>query len=653
MKRFGKWIGGSMLIVASLFVLTSLLSCGGQGNKPGTPAKTGEEFVITFGVEPADKAKIEAKVDNKLIKSGDKVAKNKEVVFTLSNVAKGYELEKWEDNSVVKVNETTAKLKVTKACKVTAKLKTSQQGEKARNTITFSTDPENAGIITATIKEKNITVNSNDTIVVEGDVVEVTVTPKDASKEFEKWVSSEVSITNPKEKTITFTMPNVAVILKAQFKKNAGEAPSKHKVKFNVESTDGKDPEKYGRLKAHIKGGAKDGEEVKSNITELEKDTVVEFKLKVQKSQEGEYEYEFLKWEGGVSGGTTPEDKGNHKLYTATLTIGDADATVIAKIKPISASIEGLKLVQADKETEISKEFSSTDIQLASTQEGKVIDLDYAEVNGKKLKFIAVTEPKDATIKFNPEAIGGADGHTLQQGENVVTIEVEKVASTDVPEYKKITYKFIFKVSTPILKCAEIKLGDLYELTKDEIDEQAAGSEGFAYTFDKDQQPVKIMVTPVPSDAKVEIKKDGVALSDGMFTPEEEEKTVTIELSKDGYPNKTYTLKLKKAKEAEKHELKELTVGGNKLNANELENASSGDSVVINLKKIPKPLTMTWDSEATEVTVKINGGEVLNKTSEKSIVLPEKNGSDPYSVEVEITVKDGSETTTYKLIIQD
>ena len=99
--------------------------------------------------------------------------------------------------------------------------------------------------------------------------------------------------------------------------------------------------------------------------------------------------------------------------------------------------------------------------------------------------------------------------------------------------------------------------------------------------------------------------------------------------------------------------MKELTVGGNKLNANELENASSGDSVVITLKKIPKPLTMTWDSEATEVTVKINGGEALNKTSEKSIELPEKNVNEQYSVEVEITVKEGSETTTYKLTIHE
>ncbi len=129
MKRFGKWIGGSMLIVASLFMLTSLLSCSGQGNKPDTPAKTGEEFVINFVVEPAGKATLTAKVDGKDIKSGDKVEKDKEVVFTLNVTDVKYAYSKWEGEGLTNTTATGAKLTVTKNADIKAVLKDNSNGD--------------------------------------------------------------------------------------------------------------------------------------------------------------------------------------------------------------------------------------------------------------------------------------------------------------------------------------------------------------------------------------------------------------------------------------------------------------------------------------------------------------------------------------------
>ena len=139
MKRFGKLIGSSMLIVASLFMLTSLLSCNNgnskkPGDKPNTPGGGGtdpktETFEVKFAVAPAGKATLTAKVDGKDIKSGDKVEKDKEVVFTLSVTDVKYAYSKWEGEGLTNTTATGAKLKVTKNADIKAVLRDNGNSE--------------------------------------------------------------------------------------------------------------------------------------------------------------------------------------------------------------------------------------------------------------------------------------------------------------------------------------------------------------------------------------------------------------------------------------------------------------------------------------------------------------------------------------------
>jgi len=85
MKRFGKWFGSSMLVIASIFMLASIVSCGDKKKQTGGKGeKDGKEmFDITFGVAPSEAGSITAKVDGKDITSPAKVEKDKEIVFTL------------------------------------------------------------------------------------------------------------------------------------------------------------------------------------------------------------------------------------------------------------------------------------------------------------------------------------------------------------------------------------------------------------------------------------------------------------------------------------------------------------------------------------------------------------------------------------------
>lgn len=120
MKRIGKWFGSSILIVASIIMLLSILSCKQKGKTPdNNKNKTTEKFKIEFEVSPANTATLKAMEGTTPVNSGDKVEKGKTVVFSLDVKDKGYVFEKWETKSeLTKKTATGAELVVTEMQKL-------------------------------------------------------------------------------------------------------------------------------------------------------------------------------------------------------------------------------------------------------------------------------------------------------------------------------------------------------------------------------------------------------------------------------------------------------------------------------------------------------------------------------------------------------
>lgn len=116
-----KWIRKSFLIAISLSMVGILFSCKNQ-NATDVPVPT--EFAITFGASPKTGANIKATVDGVPIKNGEKVKKDKEVVFELL-LKDDYTLDEWTGEGVIadKDKPMVARLKVSKSVRVTANLK--------------------------------------------------------------------------------------------------------------------------------------------------------------------------------------------------------------------------------------------------------------------------------------------------------------------------------------------------------------------------------------------------------------------------------------------------------------------------------------------------------------------------------------------------
>lgn len=605
------------------------------------------------------------------ITSGSPVATGTVLTFTLEIKDATYEIAEWigaaEDNT------DPLKAMATKgdaALAVTAKLQKKGAG---KYRVKFATDPVSKGTFVAKIKGENKSETSGKMMVSANQEVEVVLTITDDTLKVAEWVCQDASVTvkqDPSDpKKATFKMPSKNVEVTAKLKVKAS------KVNFSIDILDKTKPKEMPLIKAKIKDGA-----AINSGAEVPEGKIVEFELKIQRAQEGDFEYEYAKWEGASGSNTPAKSEERAKYYTATVTVGKDDVTVVAKVKPIWASLSEVKLVvladaskPGDKD-KVLENLSSSEIQLGVKENGMIKNIDFARVDKKKVRLDVKKFPEDATITFHPEGFGKSEGGNLTQGDNVITVKVKKAATDGIPEYKEITYKYNFKLSAPEIVCDKINLGDHYDLNSDDIKSYASTDEGFSYTFDNGTGKFDITCDILPKDATVVMKCGSTPMpSPYSFTPTETEQTVTIEVSKAEYASKKYTLKLQNARKAESHELIWLKIGKKQLDASELTDATGGttaepkengyDGYSVEENARDNPPKVSWKTKGTvEVSVKKESEasytkvETEKKDDTGSYKLPKvevNTDGNPtnYPIDIKIEVKDGTKLTVYKLRI--
>lgn len=213
MKRIAKWFGSSALMAASLFMMISVLSCGGKNDT--------KKFKVTFAADPADAGTVTAKTvtkdakDSKAIKSGDMVAEGTEIMF-VATAKDGYEFEKWDGIA-------SDKVKVAKELDVKAKFKKKEvKPEVKKHKVTFTANEK--GTFAATVKGGAAVTSGAE--VEEGKEVEVTFTLKDAVKtEFKGFTATGATITAdakmPNKGTFTMGKADVVVTANVEDKEEA------------------------------------------------------------------------------------------------------------------------------------------------------------------------------------------------------------------------------------------------------------------------------------------------------------------------------------------------------------------------------------------------------------------------------------------------
>lgn len=213
MKRIAKWFGSSALMAASLFMMISVLSCGGKNDT--------KKFKVAFAADPADAGTVTAKTvtkdakDSKAIKSGDMVAEGTEIMF-VATAKDGYEFEKWDGIA-------SDKVKVAKELDVKAKFKKKEvKPEVKKHKVTFTANEK--GTFAATVKGGAAVTSGAE--VEEGKEVEVTFTLKDAVKtEFKGFAATGATITAdakmPNKGTFTMGKADVVVTANVEDKEEA------------------------------------------------------------------------------------------------------------------------------------------------------------------------------------------------------------------------------------------------------------------------------------------------------------------------------------------------------------------------------------------------------------------------------------------------
>jgi len=224
MKQFVKWAASSLLIVASLFVTSVLLSCGGNkgnGNTPqtqsGDPSLRLKElkyendvltkpYKITVDKDNLAKTDFKAKFDY-----GSKI--DEEIPIDDIKLPTGQsKLVEGENIITLKVNakkgihdSTSIPITVTKKGNGGG-----GGGEPKSYKVTFAVNPADKGVISAKIKDEGTEVKSNETLVEEGKVVEVTFTISDGTLVFDGWECTDTQIKKDKnvELKASFVMPS-------------------------------------------------------------------------------------------------------------------------------------------------------------------------------------------------------------------------------------------------------------------------------------------------------------------------------------------------------------------------------------------------------------------------------------------------------------
>lgn len=186
--------------------------------KEGNQATT---FKVNFAVNPTDAAKIKATVNGTTINSGDPVAKNGTVTFTLENVKQNFTEIRWDAGTAsinVNPDKMSATLTVTAETTVTVTLE-----EKKDVTVTYSVENGSDNLPhgkLAVLKGTNAV--PNNTKVKVGDKLTVTATT-DQDYVVEEWKINDVKKDGETRKFLTVTVEEAHVAsglkITAKFKK--------------------------------------------------------------------------------------------------------------------------------------------------------------------------------------------------------------------------------------------------------------------------------------------------------------------------------------------------------------------------------------------------------------------------------------------------
>lgn len=657
MKRFGKWFGSSMLVIASIFMLASIVSCGDKKKQTGGKGeKDGKEmFDITFGVAPSEAGSITAKVDGKDITSPAKVEKDKEIVFTLEIKDKTkYAVDKWV-GAKEESDKMTAKLKVAGKVDVKAILKEikkdpekdPEKDPKPTHKVTFKVVDEKGtevdatkASIKATKKAKDATsesdLNSGEAVA-KDTYLTFTLTISDKSSyEFVDWDGADKDASNNLKATKKMADADITVTAKV-----------KMISKVEVEITEIKFGDVYTLAKNDLDDALKeDGFYYEfpasyNTIKITEKHTPADAMVTQNPS-------------GDVM--LTEVDQ----TVTLTVTKGESSKKYTLKLKKAKAGeSKELKWIKVDGDV-----LEASEIDAAKTSDGAEVIIDQG-----KSPVITWESEDGATVtvatKKNSDLKYGVEKDCTQDKSFTVTMPTN---DKELPYFVKITstkngasqvyiLKLLYEKESneddpnapqEELAITEIKLGDVYQLKERDI-AQAMENYGFSYELPVTTNKIKITTKYKPKTATL------TQTPEGEITITEQDQRVVLKL-KNEKGEKTYTLILKKTKASASKELSWLKVDDNTLKAESLEIAK-GTGYLIRREAGTKQVVFTWDAvEGTKVTVQKkegkNGayGAKEDKTTEKSYTLP--LDASPKEYELKIECVKGTETTTYTLKIE-
>ena len=216
-----------------LFMALSLclFACKGpqsnEDNSSNNPSNKVEEFTVNFSVKDGIGGTLTAKIKNgDAITAGNKVAKDKEVVFTATPTDSTWSVESWTLNgSAVNGTEKTYTLKIDKEVNVQVKFKkegSTPQPNPNEFAVNFSVKDGIGGTLTAKIKNGDA-ITAGNKVAKDKEVV-FTATPTDSTWSVESWTLNGSAV-NGTEKTYTLNIDKeVTVVVK--FKKEGGTQPS-------------------------------------------------------------------------------------------------------------------------------------------------------------------------------------------------------------------------------------------------------------------------------------------------------------------------------------------------------------------------------------------------------------------------------------------
>lgn len=653
MRRIWKISKGTLLIVASVFMIASLFSCGkkntGKGNKKGVEQAgdatlTLKELKYKNGGPLVAPYKVQVDHHIEKVEASDFTAKfdyasekDKQIDFDEVALPSGQtKLQEGANTITLKVKASTGFYKEFSVPVIVERL----EKAKSKKQVTFVASAENVADITAEKKVGQaapVKFNSGDGVE-EGAVITFTCKIKDTKRfAFKEWVGAKQDATNPLVATVTVGKENIAV--KANFDRK-GNA-----LTFAVFSVS---PEGQGTLNV-LDGGQN---VLKSGDKVVEGDDVT-FSLTIKETAS----YEVDKWEGATKDENTPT--------RATLKMPATATTVTVKLKEVVGKTALIKTLKLMNGTTVAQEIHESEILAAKGSEGHVIELDYEKCSGVALKFAMTTSPADAAVVYAEPQGFNSEAATFNDEFKVVKIKVKKVGkgSDAKPEYAETAYAFKFRCKQE-LKLTKLKLGGTTVSKEDIEDAKVSGTdtEGKLITLTKDQAAFKFDVGVYPTTAKYvvfEIKTpkntdykefDGNTVTKDLdFTPDTTEKKVGIDVFKTGGKTVHYIFRIKKAPEVTpKHELKTLKIGGEDVSENDFNDFKSGQTDW-NLKSLDDQ-KIKWTSDAGKVTIKIGTGTAQDKgaSDEYELTGAAKVTEDSTGTEVEIVVYENADKTGKK-----